>query len=99
MRETEILPTEPITVVLSNKGWVRAAKGHEIDPTPLSYKAGDEFDLPHRPKQSNRCVFDSTGRTYSLPAHTLPSARGQGEPLTGRLNPPPGAEFVGCYVR
>lgn len=99
MKETEILPTEPITVILSNKGWVRAAKGHEIDPTSLSYKAGDEFQSAAIGKSNQPAVFlDSTGRAYSLPAHTLPSARGQGEPLTGKLNPPPGAEFVGVML-
>lgn len=97
MKETEILPTEPITIVLSNKGWIRAAKGHEIDPTSLSYKAGDEFMSSAIGRSNQPAVFlDSTGRSYSLPAHTLPSARGQGEPLTGKLNPPPGAEFIGA---
>lgn len=96
MKETEILPTEPLTIVLSNKGWVRAAKGHEIDAAALSYKAGDEFLTAAIGRSNQSAVFlDSTGRSYSLPAHTLPSARGQGEPLTGKLNPPPGAEFVG----
>lgn len=107
MKETEILPTEPVTIILSNKGWIRAAKGHDIDPTSLSYKAGDQFQSSAIGKSNQLAVFiDSTGRAYSLPAHTLPSARGQGEPLTGRLNPPPGAEFIGamlgeadtCYV-
>lgn len=99
MKETEILPTEPITVVLSNKGWVRAAKGHEIDPTSLNYKAGDEFKSAAMGRSNQTAVFlDTTGRVYSLPAHTLPSARGQGEPLTGKLNPPPGAEFVGVII-
>jgi topoisomerase-4 subunit A len=99
MSETEILPTEPVTVVLSTKGWVRSAKGHEVDPKSLSYKAGDEF-LAAALGRSNQptIFFDSTGRAYSLPTHTLPSARGQGEPLTGRLNPPPGAEFTGVIL-
>jgi topoisomerase-4 subunit A len=99
MSETEILPTEPVTVVLSTKGWVRSAKGHEVDPKSLSYKAGDEF-LSSALGRSNQpaIFFDSTGRAYSLPTHTLPSARGQGEPLTGRLNPPPGAEFNGVIL-
>jgi topoisomerase-4 subunit A len=95
MSETEILPTEPLTVVLSNMGWVRAAKGHEIDPQSLSYKAGDAFQSAALGRSNQLAVFlDSTGRTYSLPAHTLPSARGQGEPLTGRLNPPDNAQFL-----
>lgn len=99
MKETEILPTEPITVVLSNKGWVRSAKGHEIDPTTLNYKAGDQFEAAAIGRSNQLAVFlDTTGRSYSLPAHTLPSARGQGEPLTGKLNPPPGAEYIGVML-
>ncbi|EKD70399.1 MAG: hypothetical protein ACD_46C00543G0004 [uncultured bacterium] len=99
MKETEILPTEPITVVLSSRGWIRAAKGHEIDPNTLSYKAGDQFQSAAIGRSNQAAVFlDSTGRAYSLPAHTLPSARGQGEPLTGRLNPPPGAEFISTMM-
>lgn len=99
MKETEILPTEPVTVILSSKGWIRAAKGHEIDPTTLNYKAGDTFLAAVAGKSNQPAVFlDSTGRAYSLPAHTLPSARGQGEPLTGKLNPPPGAEFIGLMI-
>jgi topoisomerase-4 subunit A len=99
MKETEILPTEAITVILSNKGWVRAAKGHDFDPMSLNYKAGDEFQSAAMGRSNQPAVFlDSTGRAYSLPAHTLPSARGQGEPLTGKLNPPPGAEFVGVML-
>lgn len=95
MKETEILPTEPLTVIISNKGWVRAAKGHELDPTTLSYKAGDQFQSAAAGRSNQAAIFlDTSGRAYSLPAHTLPSARGQGEPLTGRLNPPPGAEFI-----
>ena len=92
--ETELAPSEPVTVVLSEKGWVRAAKGHEVDAAGLSYKAGDGY-LAHAQLRSNQqAVFlDSTGRSYSLAAHTLPSARGQGEPLTGRLSPPAGAVF------
>lgn len=93
--ETEILPTEPLTVVLSSMGWIRAAKGHEIDPTSLSYKAGDSFLSAAMGRSNQPAVFlDSTGRTYSIPAHTLPSARGQGEPLTGKLNPTANATFV-----
>lgn len=96
MKETDILPTELLTVVISSKGWVRAAKGHEIDPLSLNYKAGDEFRAAAFGRSNQLVAFlDTTGRSYSLPAHTLPSARGQGEPLTGKLNPPPGAEFTG----
>jgi topoisomerase-4 subunit A len=94
--ETELTPSEPVTVVLSDKGWVRAAKGHDIDATTLSYKAGDAFRHAVRMRSNQPAIFlDSTGRSYSLPAHTLPSARGQGEPLTGRFAPPAGAGFVG----
>ncbi|MBK1732517.1 DNA topoisomerase IV subunit A [Thiococcus pfennigii] len=93
--ETELAPAEPVTVVLSEKGWIRAAKGHDIDPGGLSYKAGDRFLGAVRLRSSQQVVFlDSTGRSYSLPANGLPSARGQGEPLTGRLDPPPGAQFI-----
>ncbi|MCR4508418.1 DNA topoisomerase IV subunit A [Pseudomonas sp. 32.2.56] len=94
LSETELLPTEPVTVVVSEKGWVRCAKGHDIDATGLSYKAGDGFKVAAPGRSNQYAVFiDSTGRSYSLAAHTLPSARGQGEPLTGRLTPPPGATF------
>ncbi|MGL4317985.1 MAG: DNA topoisomerase IV subunit A [Pseudomonas sp.] len=94
LSETELMPTEPVTVVLSEKGWVRCAKGHDIDATGLSYKAGDGFKTSAPGRSNQYAVFiDSTGRSYSLAAHSLPSARGQGEPLTGRLQPPPGATF------
>ncbi|SDI55192.1 topoisomerase-4 subunit A [Pseudomonas flavescens] len=94
LSEHDLLPNEKITVVLSEKGWVRSAKGHEIDATGLSYKAGDGFKSAAPGRSNQYAVFiDSTGRSYSLAAHTLPSARGQGEPLTGRLTPPPGASF------
>ncbi|HSO82747.1 DNA topoisomerase IV subunit A [Thiocapsa sp.] len=93
--EIDLTPSEPVTVVLSEKGWVRAAKGHEVDPVGLSYRSGDRFLMAVRVRSSQTVVFlDSTGRSYSLPAHSLPSARGQGEPLTGRLDPPAGARFV-----
>jgi topoisomerase-4 subunit A len=95
LSEQDLLPSEPVTVVLSRKGWARAAKGHDIDPQKLSYRAGDGF-ADAAPGRSNQwAVFlDTLGRSYSLPAHTLPSARGQGEPLTGRLQPPEGGYFV-----
>jgi topoisomerase-4 subunit A len=97
--ETELLSTEPVTIVLSDRGWIRAAKGHDVDPTSLQYKSGDEFKLAAKGKSSQLAVFlDSTGRTYSLPAHSLPSARGQGEPLSGRVNPPSGATFEGVLI-
>lgn len=94
LSENELLPSEPVTVVISEKGWVRCAKGHDIDATGLSYKAGDGFKAAAGGRSNQYAVFiDSTGRSYSLAAHSLPSARGQGEPLTGRLTPPPGASF------
>jgi topoisomerase-4 subunit A len=99
MSETEILPTEPLTVILSTMGWIRAAKGHDIDPLSMSYKAGDGYQAMAQGRSNQPVVFlDSTGRSYSLPSHTLPSARGQGEPLTGRLNPPPQAQFIGLMM-
>jgi topoisomerase-4 subunit A len=99
MREEEIMSSESITVILSQKGWVRAAKGHEFDVENLSYKAGDTLLAAVRGRSNQQVVFiDSTGRSYSLAAHTLPSARGQGEPLTGRLNPPPDAVFSGVLI-
>jgi len=93
--EKDLLTAEPITAVLSDKGWLRAAKGHDIDPSTLNYKSGDKF-LAAACGRSNQNLFiqDSSGRYYALPAHTLPSARGQGEPATGRLNPPSGALFT-----
>ena len=97
--EAELVASDPITVVLSARGWVRAAKGHEIDPDALAYRAGDEF-LAAAPGKSNQtAVFiDSTGRAYNIQAHTLPSARGQGEPLSGHLNPPDGASFCAVMI-
>lgn len=99
MSETEILPTEPVSVILSSMGWVRAAKGHDVDPLSLNYKAGDTFQAMALGRSNQPAIFiDSSGRAYSLPAHTLPSARGQGEPLTGRLNPPPGSQFINVMM-
>ncbi|MTC35479.1 DNA topoisomerase IV subunit A [Providencia alcalifaciens] len=92
LSEHEILPSEPITVVLSDMGWVRSAKGHDIEPSNLSYKAGDSFKGAARGKSNQAAVFlDSTGRSYSIDPLELPSARSQGEPLTGKLTLPPGA--------
>jgi topoisomerase-4 subunit A len=93
--DQDMVPAENVTVVLSEKGWVKAAKGHEIDPISLNYKAGDAY-LQDAKGKSNKMAFfiDSTGRSYTLLASSLPSARGQGEPLTGRLTPPIGAEFI-----
>ena len=93
--ETEVAPSEAVTVVLSEKGWIRAAKGHDVDAEGLSYRSGDKLLAVARLRSNQTAVFlDSTGRSYSLAAHTLPSARGQGEPLTGRLDLPKGASFV-----
>jgi topoisomerase IV subunit A len=95
IREEDRIPSEPVTVVLSTKGWVRAAKGHEVEGDKLSYKAGDAF-LSQALGRSNEsaCLLDSTGRSYAVPAHSLPSARSQGEPLTKRLKPPAGSSFI-----
>jgi topoisomerase-4 subunit A len=99
MDETSLISAEPITVVMSQKGWVRAAKGHDIDPTALGYKSGDGFKAAAKGRSNQLAVFlDSTGRAYSLQGHTLPSARGQGEPISGRVNPPPGAIFTGVMM-
>ncbi|MGP2519571.1 DNA topoisomerase IV subunit A [Pantoea ananatis] len=92
LSETELVPSEPVTIVLSQMGWVRSAKGHDIDPAGLSYKAGDSYLAAARGKSNQPVAFiDSTGRSYTLDPTSLPSARGQGEPLTGKLTPPPGA--------
>jgi topoisomerase-4 subunit A len=97
--DTTLVTSEPVTVILSEKGWVRAAKGHDVDPASLSYKAGDQFRAAVQGKSTQLVVFlDTSGRTYSVPAHTLPSARGQGEPLSGQLSPPDGASFVGLML-
>ncbi len=90
--ESEMTPAEPVTVILSEMGWVRCAKGHDIDPEGLSYKAGDKY-LAHACGKSNQPVIfiDSTGRSYALDPLSLPSARSQGEPLTGKLTLPAGA--------
>jgi topoisomerase IV subunit A len=97
--EASLIPNEPVTVVLSTGGWVRSAKGHEIDPHTLSYKTGDGFQSAARGRSLQQAIFiDSTGRTYSLPAHSLPSARGLGDPLSGRFNPPDGAKFAGVML-
>ncbi|TCT26037.1 DNA topoisomerase IV subunit A [Thermomonas haemolytica] len=92
--ETELVASEPMTVVLSEKGWVRAAKGHDIDAAALSYREGDGLLAAVRTRSTQQVAFlDSTGRSYSTAVHTLPSARGNGEPLTGRFAPAPGASF------
>ncbi len=97
--ETSLIPNEPVTVVLSTGGWVRSAKGHDVEAGALSYKSGDAFQALARGRSLQPAVFiDSTGRTYTLPAHSLPGARGYGEPLSGRLDPPDGAKFAGVMI-
>ncbi len=97
--ELEMMTADPVTVVMSEKGWIRAAKGHDIDPESLSYKSGDSFKMAARGRSNQPVVIlDSTGRAYTVASHNLPSARGQGEPLTGRINPPSGAGFEGMMM-
>src|SRR3990167_8884263 len=97
--ESELIPSEPVTIVLSEKGWIRAAKGHEVDASTLSYREGDSLAQAVRGRSTQQVAFlDSTGRAYSTLAHTLPSARGNGEPLTGRFTLPSGAKFVGAAI-
>jgi topoisomerase-4 subunit A len=99
MDATALIPSEPVTVVLSDRGWVRAGKGHDLDPTALQYKSGDQFLHAAKGRSNQLAVFlDSTGRTYSLPAHELPSAKSHGEPLTSSFQPPAGASFVGVMM-
>ena len=99
IKEVELTAVEPVTVVLSAGGWVRAARRHDIDPVSLNYKAGDEFLSAARGKTIQPSIFiDTRGRAYSLPAHTLASARGQGEPLTGKLTPSEGARFLSVVM-
>jgi len=97
--ESELVTAEPITVIVSKLGFIRQAKGHEIDPTGLAYKAGDELQSFSRGMSTQLALLlDSTGRSYSLPAHSLPSARSLGEPLSGRVDPPDGANFVSVVM-
>jgi topoisomerase-4 subunit A len=97
--ESELIADEPVTVVLSERGWARAAKGHDIDAAGLSYRSGDQFLAAARGRSNQLAVFiDSTGRSYSVGAHALPSARGQGEPLSGHLNPPDGSSFRAVLI-
>jgi len=89
------MPTEPLTIVLSESGWVRAAKGHDVDPASLNFRTGDRYMSSVKARSNQQIIFlDSTGRSYSVFAHTLPSARGQGEPLSGRFQTPSEARFV-----
>lgn len=97
--DEQLMSAEPVTVILSEKGWVRSAKGHDIDPAGLNYKSGDKFKLAALGRSNQpTIVLDTTGRAYSLATHTLPSARGQGEPITGRINSPSGAGFEGLLM-
>ncbi len=99
LSETDLIAVENTTVVLSKMGWIRAARGHEVDPASLNYKSGDKYFLAARGR-TNQQVFllDSTGRSYSFPVHGLPSARGQGEPVSGRVNPASGSTFEGLML-
>ena len=95
----DLISSEPTTVVLSRLGWVRAAKGHDIDARALTYKTGDEYQAAARGRNLQQAVFiDSTGRAYSLDAHSLPAARGYGEPLSGTVDPPDGATFAAVMI-
>jgi len=95
LSESELLPTEPLTIVLSESGWVRAAKGYDVDAEALNYRTGDRYLASVNARSNQQIVFlDSTGRSYSVSAHALPSARGQGEPLSGRFQCPADARFV-----
>ena len=97
--ETQLVVSEPVTVILSQRGWARAAKGHEIDPHTINYKAGDGYLAVAYGRSNQLAMFmDSTGRVYSMLANLLPSARGQGEPLSGRFKPPDGSEFCGVML-
>jgi len=99
MDETELVASEPVTVVLSQRGFARAAKGHEVEAETLSYKSGDGFLAAAKGRSNQLAMFiDSTGRVYSVMAGTLPSARGQGEPLSSRFKPPDGAVFCGTMI-
>ncbi len=97
--ETQLVASEPVTVVLSQAGYARAAKGYEIDPTTLNYRSGDAYLAAAQGRSNQLAMFiDSTGRVYSVMAGTLPSARGQGEPLSSRFKPPDGAAFCGAMI-
>ena len=97
--EKELISTEPVTLILSEKGWVRSARGHDINASEMAFRSGDKLlqSLPGRSNQ-DAIFFDSTGKAYTAGMHTLPSARGQGEPLTGRFNPPPDAFYAGAAL-
>ncbi|KKN48901.1 hypothetical protein LCGC14_0648400, partial [marine sediment metagenome] len=95
----ELIPTEPLTIVLSESGWIKAAKGHDVDPTSLNFRTGDRYMTSVKARSNQQIIFiDDSGRSYSLAAHTLPSARGQGEPLSGRLQSQAEVRFVAVLV-
>ena len=95
LNESMLISNEPLTVIVSEKGWIRAAKGHDVDVENLSYRSGDSFQSAVKTRSTHTIyLFDSTGRVYSSTTHDLPSARAQGEPLTGRFNPPENATFT-----
>lgn len=99
LTDADLMPAEPVTVVLSEKGWVRAAKGHDVDAAGLSYKAGDAYLAKAEGKSNQLAHFlDSSGRSYSVSANTLPSARGQGEPLTTKVKMPAGAQLISVLM-
>ena len=94
LKESDLVPSEPITAILSKAGWIRAAKGHDVDAAGMSYRSGDSYQAHVRGKSNEKIyIMDSTGRSYSIDAHTLASARGQGDPLTSVLKPASGANF------
>ena len=94
LKESDLVPSEPVTAILSKAGWIRAAKGHDVDAAGMTYRSGDSYQAHVRAKSNERIyVLDSTGRSYSIDAHSLASARGQGDPLTSVLKPPAGASF------
>lgn len=99
LKETDLAPSEPVTVIVSKSGWIRSAKGHDVDAANMNYRSGDAY-LAHAQGKSNEKVYlmDNTGRSYRLDAHTLPSARGQGEPLTSLLKPTGGASFINVLM-
>ncbi len=99
MSESDLIPSEPVTVILSERGWIRAAKGHDVDGASLQYKGSDSFLVQAKGRSNQKVVFlDSTGRAYTLGAHHLPSARGHGEPLSSSVQPPAGARFVAVIL-
>ncbi|MGD9698067.1 MULTISPECIES: DNA topoisomerase IV subunit A [unclassified Acinetobacter] len=99
INEQDMLPADPVTVVLSEAGWIRSAKGHEVDAENLNFRAGDQY-LSHAQGKSNQRVYvlDDTGRSYALAINTLPSARGLGEPLSSKLAPASGVGFIQVFI-